>query len=84
MEGVLLTLLWNEPRTYWSVKLRYKYFGNTTQVGSFKQLSEATAAMDYLDEALKDKSKQEKIASVDEVIEHVQSNFNTTRVQWQV
>ena len=32
--------------------------------------------MDYLDEALKDKSKQEKVASVDMVIQEIKRKFN--------
>jgi cupin superfamily acireductone dioxygenase involved in methionine salvage len=71
LEGVLTSIIWNRNSTTWSVKLRHKHFGKQTQVGFFKQLSDATAAMKHLDEALKDKSKQEKVASVDEVIQEI-------------
>ena len=81
MEWVLSSLTWNSTRTTWSVKLRVLHFGNQTP---FKQLCDATAAMDYLDNALKHKSKQDKIASVNEVIQEVRNRFNTCEygVKW--
>jgi hypothetical protein len=74
--GEMSSVIWDRNSTTWDVRLRQKHFGNQTRVGFFKQLSYATAAMDYLDEALKDKSKREDVKFVDEVIEHVGSNFN--------
>ena len=74
------SVTWDRNSTTWDVNLRYKHFGKPTRVGWFKQLSDATAAMDYLDEALKNKSK----ASVDMVIQEIKRNFNTCShgAQW--
>ena len=87
VEREMSTIWWDRQKTTWDVRLRRQHFdGNQINVGCFKQLSDATAAMKHLDEVLKDKSKREDETFVDEVIKHVRSNFNACYHggKWQV
>ncbi len=84
--GEMSSVAWDRKSTTWNVRLREKHFGKPTRVGYFKQLSDATAAMKHLDEALKDKSKREDETFVNKVIKHVRSKFNACYLggKWQV
>ena len=74
--GEMSTTSWQRKDTTWEVRLRKKHFGgDRIIVGYFKQLCNATAAMDYLDEKLNSKSKRENKAFVNRVIQHVRSSY---------
>ena len=92
-KGTLSSVKWNKTCATWIVNLRQLYFTDQAVVGTFKQLSDATAAMEELDESLKhlltlmpsgSKSKIEVVQEgetkqiVDKAIQKVQDNHNAS------